>query len=298
MRVSGVISNFYLAVRCRLRWKVLNLGIQTISTVSTRIEYEDGVVYFDPEPSEMEQMEYVCLLSDDYENGGCYPYRFFDRLCKGAIAAPFHKERFLGDVDITATLEGFGLDTEKFWMAVLFVYDWAENQFVGCVDIKSHSHGLLLQDLLAKLGDDTSDVTIRIRKGRRNLEVSPMIRQDILDALHAKSEALKRKGIDRFYAYSSEDFKDSFPVSSYKMCFAAERFQELFAALERCGRMVTPKRRKGSIVSYNRMLLVSRIIYLFRYTDNSAFLDSDDPLKGILKDYRGKIPQTLSAIYD
>ena len=221
MRVSGVISNFYLAVRCRLRWKVLNLGIQTISTVSTRIEYEDGVVYFDPEPSEMEQMEYVCLLSDDYENGGCYPFRS----------------------------SGLRFDTEKFWMAVLFVYDWAENQFVGCVDIKSHSHGLLLQDLLAKLGDDTSDVTIRIRKGRRNLEVSPMIRQDIPDPLHAKSEALKRKGIDRFYAYSSEDFKDSFPVSSYKMCFAAERFQELFAALERCGRMVTPKRRKGAIDS-------------------------------------------------
>lgn len=65
---------------------MLNLGIQTISTVSTRIEYEDGVVYFDPEPSEMEQMEYVCLLSDGYENGDCYPYRFFDRLCKGAIS--------------------------------------------------------------------------------------------------------------------------------------------------------------------------------------------------------------------
>lgn len=51
-------------------------------------------------------------------------------------------------------------------------------------------------------------------------------------------------------------------------------------------------------MSYNKMLLFARIVYMFRYTDNPAFLDRDDSLKGIMKDYRGKIPQTLSAIYE
>ena len=46
------------------------------------------------------------------------------------------------------------------------------------------------------------------------------------------------------------------------------------------------------------MLLFARIGYMYRYSANPALLDSDDPLKGIMKDYRGKIPQTLSAIYD
>ena len=190
------------------------------------------------------------------------------------------------------------MDAEKFWMAVLFIYDWAENQFVKCVDIKSRSHGMLLRELLGKLGDDMGDVTIQIRKGRKNLDVHPMIKRDVIDALHAKLEELKRKGADNLFAYRSEDFKADYPVLSYKMYFATERLRELFAALERCRRIGKPKRRKGSLVSYNRMLLFARIVYMYRYTDNPAFLDSDDPLKGIMKDYRGKIPQTLSAIYD
>lgn len=266
--------------------------------MSMKIECEDGSAYFDPEPSETEDLEYVYLLCDDYENGGCYPDRFFNRMCNGLVKAPFSKLQFMDNDEIVSTLEGYKLDVEKFWMAVLFIYDWAENQFVKCVDIKSHSYGLLLQDLLGRLGDDMSDVTIQIRKGRKNLVVPPMIKRDMIDALHAKLAELKRKGADNLFAYRSEDFTADYPVLSYKMYFATERLQELFAALERCGRIGKPKRRKGGLVSYNKMLLFARIVYMFRYTDNPAFLDSDDPLKGIMKDYRGKIPQTLSAIYE
>ena len=235
--------------------------------MSTKIEYEDGSVYFEPEPSETEDLEYVYLLCDDYENGGYYPYRFFNRMCNGLIKAPFSRLQFMNNDEIVSTLEGYELDAEKFWMAVL-------------------------------LGDDMGDVMIQIRKGRKNLDVHPMIKRDVIDALHAKLEELKRKGADNLFAYRSEDFKADYPVLSYKMYFATERLRELFAALERCRRIGKPKRRKGSLVSYNRMLLFARIVYMYRYTDNPAFLDSDDPLKGIMKDYRGKIPQTLSAIYD
>lgn len=266
--------------------------------MSTKIEYEDDSVYFEPEPSETENLEYVYLLCDDYENGGYYPYRFFNRMCNGLIKAPFSKLQFMNNDEIVSTLEGYELDAEKFWLAVLFIYDWAENQFVKCVDIKSRSHGMLLRELLGRLGDDMGDVTIQIRKGRKNLDVHPMIKRDMIDALHVKLEELKRKGADNLFAYRSEDFKADYPVLSYKMYFATERLRELFAALERCRRIGKPKRRKGSLVSYNRMLLFARIVYMYRHTDNPAFLDSDDPLKGIMKDYRGKIPQTLSAIYD
>jgi len=125
--------------------------------MSTKIEYEDGSVYFEPEPSETEDLEYVYLLCDDNENGGYYPYRFFNRMCNGLIKAPFSKLQFMNNDEIVSTLEGYELDAEKFWMAVLFIYDWAENQFVKCVDIKSRSHGMLLRELLGKLGDDMGD---------------------------------------------------------------------------------------------------------------------------------------------
>lgn len=74
--------------------------------MSTKIEYEDGSVYFEPEPSETENLEYVYLLCDDYENGGHYPYRFFNRMCNGLIKAPFSKLQFMNNDEIVSTLEG------------------------------------------------------------------------------------------------------------------------------------------------------------------------------------------------
>ena len=51
---------------------------------------------------------------------------------------------------------------------------------------------MLLRELLGKLGDDMGDVMIQIRKGRKNLDVHPMIKRDMIDALHVKLEELKR----------------------------------------------------------------------------------------------------------
>ena len=36
---------------------------------------------------------------------------------------------FLQETDIIATIKGFGLDVNKFWWAVLFVYDWSNETF-------------------------------------------------------------------------------------------------------------------------------------------------------------------------
>ena len=74
--------------------------------MSTKIEYEDGSVYFEPEPSETEDLEYVYLLCDDYENGGHYPYRFFNRMCNGLIKAPFSKLQFMNNDEIVVHFGG------------------------------------------------------------------------------------------------------------------------------------------------------------------------------------------------
>ncbi len=50
----------------------------------------------------------------------------------GIGASPFTKEMFLQETDIIATIKGFGLDVNKFWWAVLFVYDWSIEKFTKC----------------------------------------------------------------------------------------------------------------------------------------------------------------------
>ena len=72
---------------------------------------------------------------------------------------------------------------------------------------------MLLRELLGKLGDDMGDVMIQIRKGRKNLDVHPMIKRDMIDALHVKLEELKRKG----YMHSATDSVHApvFPVQQH-----------------------------------------------------------------------------------
>jgi len=50
-------------------------------------------------------------------------------------------------------------------------------------------------------------------------------------------------------------------------------------------------------VSLNRLLLISRICYLYEFTYNDSFLYSDDSLKGIIKSCKGRMPATYSAVY-
>jgi hypothetical protein len=50
-------------------------------------------------------------------------------------------------------------------------------------------------------------------------------------------------------------------------------------------------------VSLNRLLLISRICYLYEFTYNDSFLYSDDSLKGIIKSYKRRTPATYSAVY-
>ena len=43
--------------------------------------------------------------------------------------------------------------------------------------------------------------------------------------------------------------------------------------------------KKGETVSYSKMLLISRIIYFCRLTDNESFTVDSSSLKGVLKQY-------------
>ena len=113
--------------------------------MSTKIEYEDGSVYFEPEPSETEDLEYVYLLCDDYENGGYYPYRFFNRMCNGLIKAPFSKLQFMNNDEIVSTLEGYELDVEKFWFALLYIYDITMDFGINAADASKTDYDILVE---------------------------------------------------------------------------------------------------------------------------------------------------------
>ena len=96
----------------------------------------------------------------------------------------------------------------------------------------------------------------------------------------------------------SDRFTTSYDnILCYQMCFAAERFKDLFSALHLPSKVKTKADSSEREVSYNKLLLISRLLYLMKLASNENFKYSDESLKGIIKSYKDKIPKTHSAIY-
>ena len=123
--------------------------------------------YTIPEHSSDEVMEYVIKLNDRfsciddeyYDNG--WDLHFLNRLKNGKIDPPFKYEAFLDNEDIIATLEGYELDVEKFWFALVFIYDYAETSFKNYGLVKPASLDKAVQNLFKELGEDFSSAEFR-----------------------------------------------------------------------------------------------------------------------------------------
>lgn len=95
------------------------------------------------------------------------------------------------------------------------------------------------------------------------------------------------------------------------MWFSAERYIKLFENLELPTIRATDSKVKyigdwskedatsggNKTVSYNKMLLISRLISVPKLTRNENFLFTDDSLKGILKQYKNLKIKTYNPKY-
>ena len=240
--------------------------------------------------------QYVMDITYEDPVGGLFPHTFWYRLCTGQIKTPFSRNEYLANEPILSTIKGLGLDTDKFMILMIFIYDWAEEQFTHCIDVQSHSYGIMLKKLLEQIGDG-KDLSITFRCGKRNITVPPLIKRSIVKSLHESMKSIREKQQEYLVIYKLGEYKESFPVPSYKIYFATEKYRFAFSLMKRLGIITKPRKDRNSTVSYNIMLLISRIIYLYRFTKNENFLVSDEPLKGIMKSYKGRVPATISSVY-
>lgn len=245
---------------------------------------------------QIELCDYVFQIADFREGGEYYPYRFWQRYCTGAIDYPFTKERFLKNDDIIATLEGFGLDVEKFWLAIVFIFDWTISMFHDCLTIKTPLDSL--QEICDYIKDgDKLSISFRM-KGRKGKEADPSIKQIIIRSLHNALKQERASNPNYTVVLDSKHFTSSYDnILYYQICFAAERFKDLFTSLRLPSKVKTKADSCEREISYNKLLLISRLLYLMRLASNENFKHSDESLKGILKSYKGKIPKTYSSIY-
>ena len=97
----------------------------------------------------------------------------------------------------------------------------------------------------------------------------------------------------QYYGIDTGNFDETYPSTSFRIYRTVEMYRDMLNTLLGDNR---PKQPDKS-VSLNRLLLISRICYLYEFTRNDSFLYSDDSLKGIIKSCKGRMPATYSAVY-
>ena len=188
------------------------------------------------------------------------------------------KEKFLTNEDLQNTIEAFGLDVNKFWYLLLFVYDYIEDigtnaPTLGKTVIED------INDLTAKLSEATS---ITLTKGNRKSYATES--ENTINFINAatqyyvkaynsivnadstkedKLQQLKEIGLDSFISGRTMfDLKGSYLDISYKKWKFAEMFQCFLEDKKANKNKVLDKRAK---VSTDKWMFISRLIYTVGY---------------------------------
>lgn len=265
----------------------------------------DEVVNWDLDPLSSDLCEYVDMASvveeraqycDGYDGYGQWTMPFRYRYWTGKIRLSFTKEEYYNNDDIIATVKGLGLDAEKFWFVLVFIYDYVESSFDETAEILQPASLLkAIKDLGETLEEDFSDqeIEITMKRGKKSVEILPVVKRAILQWLQ---ETYERDCKDkRFLIYGADCVRvDHAEInSSYRIYRAVTMYRDLFSNLLGNKRPKQPDKE----VSLNRLLLISRICYFYKFTKNKNFLYGDDSIKGIIKSCKGRIPDSQPAYY-
>ncbi len=250
--------------------------------------------YTTPQNWNDEAMEYVNRLTDKINVGwdgedyclSDWNLRFLSRMNNDSIDPPFKYEAFLDNENIIATLEGYELDVEKFWFALLYIYDITMDFGINAADASKTDYDILVEidDYLQNhpqavlyLSDDKE-----LRKSYRYETNSPVILQNL--RRFVKRELDKYQEAPQLKVWTHDILCRNYTESlgaAQQQVLMYKLYKVLFDVLG----LPDLRAKKGETVSYSKMLLISRIIYFCRLTDNESFTVDSSSLKGVLKQY-------------
>ena len=276
---------------------------------------ENNVIPLESELKKMDKMEsfniadrlgwfqYVSLLTykfyglpgcDDDNQWFSVCSDFWGRYMHNEIKLSLTKDSYLKNTKIIKSIKSFGLDVDKFWLLLLFIYD-----YVFCHLSKGHiidesSETAFSHKLISQLDKcELKDVNIAIKIGKKSVRISEVGKKAIIKMLYRGYENTYRQALGYDIPFSGGVLQLSM---SYHMKWAVELYEYAFKYLDNEWHLIHPNKLPNT--SLNKMLLFSRIMYLYGWTSNKSFLESDDSLRGILNAYKNKpIPRTCCQEY-
>ena len=245
--------------------------------------------------------EYYLLAVEEFvptDDEGYYVYSTGESVLRGIfegrIRFPFNKEDYDRNTDIQDSLTALGIDSEKFWYAVLFIHHFAEDKCMNSFVLPESTTREDIVSLIKCLGEKDVKVTFE-SKDRQPYTINRKLVLNILsEMLSIGYESIK----DREYLdYAPVDLKvlekeKEYSVS-YQIVYEAKAYKSLLEKISRPKSEVKDF-RKGS---RDKLLLISRLMYFTRLTRNESYLSGTDSIKGLLKSYKNKKITGISSDY-
>lgn len=201
---------------------------------------------------------------------------YLDIIKNGDNIIPIKKEDYNSDSNVQNSLSAMGINPKKFWIALLYAYNYALNQNSECINIEPSAQEKV-KSIIEALKEPEASITV-LHSDKKQFEVKDTL------AINYIREMLERgneeKESDGLYVYGrgllsspKEDNSDIWLMKDFydALSLVIDKFrtdQDL------------PTRVKGQIGSRNKDLLISRLIYMVKITENKAFLGDVDALKG------------------
>ena len=269
--------------------------------IDTRLEYMEAIavkyvpdVDIDPATGE----RYVC--------GTTALPLFIRRYNQNKLYGNFTYGDYIANEDIQNTLKGLGVDIDKFWFLLLFIFDYTCGT---CLDgMKATGIGIeQLTKFTKAIADNHKEINQFGVSFKKPITISVKVEgkhQIVIDNANAIGY-LATTIINNLKEIEEHPWMQSQQVSittnaeekeSVQIWLFYKMFNDFFN-LSPYNKQFNVRQKKGGTISLSKTLLISRLIYFTKLSKHSKFSDDEDVLKGYIKQYKDKRINTVNSIY-
>ena len=270
-------------------------------SIDTRLEYMEAIA-----------IEYIPDVDIDSSTGERYicgttalPI-FIRRYNQNELYGNFTYEDYIAHEDIQNTLKGLGVDIDKFWFLLLFIFDYTCGT---CLDgMKATGIGIEQLTKFAKaIADNHKEINQFGVIFKKPITVSVKIEgkhQIVIDNANAigylaTTIVNNLKEIEEHPWMQSQQVSmttDAEEKESVQIWLFYKIFNDFFN-LSPYNKLFNVRQKKGSTISLSKTLLISRLIYFTKLSTNKNFSEDEFTLKGYIKQYKDKRIDTVNSIY-
>lgn len=224
-------------------------------------------------------------------------FQFKARYNKGFLTHKFIYDEYVKNEEVQKTLSGLNIDSLKFWLLLLFVYDYTAG---FCIDgltykmpeqeIKEFTDAINenIKELTYSKISFNKPIKITLKIGSKNIVIDNPETIGYLTCLCMSDP----NGIDKATIFRTvRGEKNRIIPTSLHIWYVINMLINFMGFIPKADL----KSKKDKTISYNRKLLIARLIVLMKFPVGDNF--DDDHLKGILNTYKNHKAHNLNDRY-